>query len=94
MRPEDEFLDDQGNWKCTSCGACCAFITPLVNKGKLPRDWLRKDGSCQNLDLQSKQCAIYDDRPDVCRVDHTLRPQFNDLQIAKFCAIMKAAGGR
>jgi len=94
MKPEDEFLDDQGNWKCTSCGACCSHIAPVVKKGNLPKKWLKKDGSCVNLDVESKKCAIYETRPHVCRIENTLRPQFNDRQIAQFCAIMKAAGGK
>lgn len=92
------FLKD-GKFQCNSCGACCRFITPLVAKGRLPNDWLNKDGSCTNLIVDQEKsnellelkykCKIYDQRPSVCRVDVELKPNYSDNQIAKMCKVLK-----
>ncbi len=29
----------------------------------------RGDGTCKNFDEKSMLCSIYDDRPDICRVE-------------------------
>lgn len=62
----DEFLDEDGKWKCIRCGACChfaAYALPAFDRG---------DGVCKHL-TEKNECAIYDTRPMVCRVD-TSRP--------------------
>lgn len=46
---------------CSGCGACCREV-----RGLLPA---KADGSCVNLMPDMKTCAIYDSRPDVCRVE-------------------------
>jgi Fe-S-cluster containining protein len=81
-----DFLDD-GKWKCTACGACCSYIAPLVANGKLPKKWLKPDGSCVNLN--GTKCEIYEKRPEICRVDKTLKNNFSDLEIAQMCKVMK-----
>lgn len=49
---------------CRKCGKCCMN----VEHSQLT-DWLdRGDGICVYFDLSSKQCGIYDKRPDICRV--------------------------
>lgn len=81
------FLDENGKWACKwkECKAsCCSFITPLVEKKRLPREWLRNDGGCINI-MMDGSCRIYDKRPVVCRVDRT---QVDDLTLAKWCSIM------
>ena len=61
---------------CTRCGACCRHTEVLEAIG-LP---IKEDGSCQQLIETSDEeghviygCAIYKDRPDICRVGF-LRP--------------------
>ena len=50
---------------CSKCGACCRNIGLMGGaKYGLP---VKKDGSCGNL--INNECSIYEDRPDVCRVD-------------------------
>lgn len=47
---------------CSGCGACCMIAG---KSGYLPD---RGDGGCIHLDKEN-QCSIYDNRPEVCRVD-------------------------
>ncbi len=54
---------------CSGCGACCRRI------GWMPEEELEKHGlvadatgACINL-LPDNSCEIYEDRPDICRVD-------------------------
>lgn len=54
---------------CSGCGACCRrvwWIGPeaLESHGLS----MKEDGSCTNL-LSDNSCAIYESRPDICRVD-------------------------
>ena len=51
---------------CTKCGACCLDVRGLG----LP---LGSDGRrCSNL-TSGLTCAVYEDRPEICRVDR-MRP--------------------
>mgnify|MGYP003646718261 CR=1 FL=1 len=47
---------------CSGCGACC------VTAGKMGVMPDRGDGGCINLNKKN-ECLIYEDRPDICRVD-------------------------
>jgi len=50
---------------CSQCGACCRNAGKMDGaKHGLP---IKEDGSCANL--INNMCSIYDDRPDICRVD-------------------------
>lgn len=48
---------------CSGCGACC-----LTAGGRfgLPD---RGDGVCANYDDKTTKCKIYDNRPDICKMD-------------------------
>ncbi len=48
---------------CTSCGACCKRVKHLD-----PYWPLRADDACYFLNPDNT-CAIYDARPEVCRVE-------------------------
>jgi Fe-S-cluster containining protein len=50
---------------CTQCGACCQH----VHLAEETRFLDRGDGTCKHYDNLSKSCAIYADRPVVCRVE-------------------------
>lgn len=50
---------------CTQCGACCRH----VNLSELTKFLDRGDGICYHHDLNSHLCKIYENRPEVCRVD-------------------------
>ena len=44
---------------CTKCAACCKQV-----RGLMPT---KKDGSC--VYLKEDRCSIYEDRPDICRIN-------------------------
>ena len=50
---------------CYSCGKCCANVH--LSEITLPLS--RGDGICRHLNTTTKRCNIYEDRPDICRVD-------------------------
>jgi len=50
---------------CTQCGLCCQNVHRSVQTAFLDRG----DGTCRHYHAASKQCSIYDTRPDICRVD-------------------------
>lgn len=64
------------SFPCTSCGACCRRIKVAVEAvgnppaGELlhfPHTW-DESGRCEHLQADHR-CAIYSDRPLICRVD-------------------------
>lgn len=50
---------------CSQCGRCCQ----LVDRSALTRHLDRGDGTCLHFDAVRLQCGIYEQRPDLCRVD-------------------------
>jgi len=50
---------------CTQCGLCCQRVYHVGETRFLDRG----DGTCRHYDAAAKACSIYDERPDVCRVD-------------------------
>ncbi len=40
---------------------------------------INKDGSCTKLDKETGQCTIYEDRPEICRVDSVYK-YIKDIQ--------------
>lgn len=50
---------------CVKCGLCCQ----LVHLATETRFLDRGDGVCRHFDAGSKGCLIYEDRPNICRVD-------------------------
>jgi Fe-S-cluster containining protein len=82
------------SFPCTRCGACCLNIGNTVAEARsLPVGQISEigkryaafpysfdsSGKCEKLDEQTGLCSIYEDRPDVCRVDvfyeQVYRPQ-------------------
>ncbi|MHA3114197.1 YkgJ family cysteine cluster protein [Acinetobacter sp. ANC 4193] len=53
------------SFPCTQCGACCRHI----NVSELTTYLDRGDGICRHYDTSTHLCSIYEQRPDVCRVD-------------------------
>ncbi|WP_169753006.1 YkgJ family cysteine cluster protein [Campylobacter mucosalis] len=53
------------SFNCDSCGLCCLNIRGI----KELENFMQSDGSCVNLDKDTKLCKIYDTRPTICRVD-------------------------
>jgi Fe-S-cluster containining protein len=80
----EEFLDEEGKWQCTGCGACCEDV-----RWCLP-DWMVHGTTrCKHL-TEDKQCAIYEDRPWVCRMS-TFQDVVdkNPRKVARGCAHMR-----
>jgi len=50
-------------WECNGCGKCCESIKKI-----LP-DFALENGVCRYLDIETKRCRIYFERPLICRVD-------------------------
>lgn len=50
---------------CFRCGACCRHVNTAQETQFLDRG----DGACRHLDSTNKSCSIYENRPDICRVD-------------------------
>lgn len=50
---------------CSKCGLCCQ----LVGTAQETKDLDRGDGVCLHYDEGTKLCSIYENRPDICRVD-------------------------
>ena len=50
---------------CIQCGLCCKNLN-FSDEAKLLD---RGDGTCKNYDTNSKGCSIYNERPEICRVN-------------------------
>ncbi len=50
---------------CTQCGLCCQHVHLADETRFLDRG----DGTCRHYNATDKSCAIYAERPDICRVD-------------------------
>lgn len=50
-------------WKCNACGKCCESV-----KNILP-NFALENGVCRYLNIETRKCNIYFERPLVCRVD-------------------------
>lgn len=65
----------ENNFVCTKCGECCKHIdrVPELN------EYHNGDGICVNL--VDNMCSIYDERPDICRVNYMY-----EIRYSKFMA--------
>lgn len=52
------------SFPCTKCGACCR----RVGSSPYSEHLAGRDGRCRHLNADNT-CSIYEQRPDVCRVD-------------------------
>lgn len=50
---------------CHQCGLCCQHVHSSTETQFLDRG----DGTCRHYAADSKNCSIYTERPDICRVD-------------------------
>lgn len=60
---------------CTQCGLCCQNVHLAGETRFLDRG----DGTCQYYSETSRKCGIYDNRPDICRVDRQYALHYADL---------------
>ncbi|MFM1706177.1 YkgJ family cysteine cluster protein [Aeromonas salmonicida] len=54
---------------CTACGQCCRRVSESPQTAFLDSG----NGVCRHFNEQSHNCAIYADRPLVCRVEEYYR---------------------
>ena len=84
-------MGDSQPFPCTSCGACCRRVGVIasVTGMNLP---VKEDGSCAHLVEWSAEgvtrCAIYDERPDICRVGYAIPDEMDLLDYHKITAAM------
>jgi len=50
---------------CTICGLCCQHISKVSEL----KEFDLGNGTCKYYEHTTKQCKIYDSRPDICKVD-------------------------
>ncbi|PST92348.1 YkgJ family cysteine cluster protein [Photobacterium jeanii] len=59
---------------CNGCGKCCGN----VHLSELTKALDRGDGTCRYLDTHSKQCQIYEQRPEICRVELQYQQNYSE----------------
>lgn len=60
---------------CTQCGLCCKNVHVAPETQFLDRG----DGACKYYDDASKKCTIYEQRPNICRVDRMFKLQYKEV---------------
>lgn len=63
---------ETSRFPCNQCGLCCQNIRLSEETRYLDRG----DGTCRHYEPASRSCAIYNQRPDVCRVDRVYRSRY------------------
>ena len=80
-----DFLDLNGKWQCTRCGACCQNVRSI-----LPQ-FATASGRCMHLAIdydapEKTYCSIYSGRPSVCYAWPA--PGVTDREMAKLCDLL------
>jgi len=50
---------------CTACGLCCQNISNIIEL----KDFDLGNGTCKYFNHIDNNCSIYENRPNICRVD-------------------------
>ena len=58
---------------CSKCGCCCRNL----DKSEIYKNLDRGDGVCKYLN--GNICAIYEDRPILCRIDECYSLYYSDI---------------
>ncbi|MFC4299733.1 MAG: YkgJ family cysteine cluster protein [Castellaniella sp.] len=67
--------DARAPFPCSQCGKCCEHVGNLAATADLDRG----DGVCKFYEQTTRQCRIYDQRPDICRVDRQYALHYQPL---------------
>ena len=78
-----DFIGENGGFQCNSCGACCEDV-----RWALPSWVVPGTTRCKHL-LEDKTCAIYEDRPWVCRMDSFQGWEMRAEDVAWGCSFMR-----
>jgi Fe-S-cluster containining protein len=78
---------------CTGCGLCCQHISDVEEL----KDYDLGNGVCKYFNEFSKECTIYEIRPEICRVDEIFEKRYKDslskrdfyIENAKVCNILQ-----
>jgi len=60
---------------CSGCGLCCQNIETV----KELKEFDLGNGICRYFDIDTKECAIYNDRPDICRIDKMFEIKYHSF---------------
>lgn len=63
------------SFPCNQCGECCKRVNLIPQTASLDRG----DGICMHFDELQKNCKIYTQRPDICRVDRQYEISYKNL---------------
>lgn len=66
--------------ECNRCGICCTQL----KSNPLYTHLDRGDGLCINLDIETKECQIFDSRPDICNSKMMYQHHFRKMAPVKF----------
>jgi Predicted Fe-S-cluster oxidoreductase len=75
---------DLPSFKCRACGSCCRRLDLQASVYKYLD---RGDGVCLHFDGKTNLCNIYEERPDICRVDQQFVAFANYLTIRQYLAL-------
>lgn len=70
-------------FNCTMCGGCCLNAHADYYIRQL--GWVAPDGSCKQYIKETKQCAIYDTRPDTCVVSKRFPDEAQWGNVYNYC---------
>ncbi len=78
---------------CSSCGICCQNISTI----KELKEYDLGNGICKYFDRINNKCIIYENRPQVCRIDEMFEEEYNSffskkefyIENAKVCNILQ-----
>ncbi|MFV9473433.1 YkgJ family cysteine cluster protein [Advenella sp. RU8] len=59
-------------YPCTRCGLCCQHVDRLDETQFLNRG----DGICKHYHELGRRCEIYDERPEICRVESVYKKHY------------------
>lgn len=68
-------METKEKFECDRCGCCCMQL----DLSELYRDLDRGDGVCKYLDMRTKLCSIYDERPVKCNVEQMYYLFFEEI---------------
>lgn len=68
------------SFECDQCGLCCRNL----KKSSLYDDLHDGNGICRYLDLNTKLCTVYDNRPEKCNVTESYKYFKNEISFNKY----------
>ncbi|MEE4148853.1 YkgJ family cysteine cluster protein [Pseudomonas viridiflava] len=73
---------------CNRCMECCRRVNLLPETAAMDRG----DGACRHLDEVRGACRIYENRPDICRVDRQYALHYQQAMTWEAFVKMNEAG--